>query len=202
MFGICPAISTTCQGTLKESPLTMPQITGLPISIWLWILKQPFISVPAPPSHALRAVFSAQGFNRRNTHLCPQKQAYQYRSNCRLWSVPVTQLQPLSAMVQEKASLHRDLGRDTPTCIHGDRSRNLSPWNGHVTWLHSFLPAVQKQFCPPRAPPSDSQGALPGNFQESNTFVHLVIGLPSANLEVDLFHSLIHPETREDPCPP
>lgn len=206
-FGICPAINTTCRGTLKESPLTMLQITGLPTSIWLWILKQPCISVPAPPNHASKAVLSAQGSSRRNTHLCPQRQACQYRSNCRLWSVPVTQLQPLPAVVQETSCLHRDLGRDTPICVHRDRSTNLSPWSGPVTWLHSLPAAVQEQFCPPKAPPSDSAGALPGNFQESNTSVHLVTGLPSADpaadLEADLCHSgsLIRPETREDPCP-
>lgn len=61
-----------------------------------------------PATVPIRAVLSSQGCTMRNTHMCFLRQACYYRYNWRSWSVPVTKLQPLPAMVQEKACSHRD----------------------------------------------------------------------------------------------
>lgn len=65
-------------------------------------------------------------------------------------------------------------------------------WNSPWTWFQHLSAMVHGQSCPPRVPPSDQAGVLPGTGQEPNPVRHL------ANRPNGLEHNCY---SEADPCP-
>ena len=100
---------------INLGPGNRPGNTAMP----LWTRYSPLWPWSCHQQHLLR--------DRNHTHPCIRQQACWPWSQLWTLKLPVTQLQPLSVLVQEQSRLSRDLPGDIPVCALRDRPSDLSP---------------------------------------------------------------------------